>query len=357
MKILVTKFKSIGDVLLITPLLENLFISFEGAQIDLVLKEGTSGLVSELPFINKIYQITPKKGLHGFIEALSFFFEIRKNCYDIFIGTDRGERTAIFSLISGAKTRIGRNVEHLNPLYKKSFQHFFLFHGDRHIVDLNLDPIRILNKKIVSKRISINDPTRYYSSVKKLIPNEEDFIHVHPVSQCAYKSVSNSLMAKIIDFCQFDLKTKVVITGSKSKEDIDQVDKILNLCNSNPVNLCGKTSISEVSAINKLSRLLIVVDTAVMHVSSANQIPVIAFFGPTAANNWGPVDSKNETCSYERIGGVQYCGIHTVIATNKNCVPCSNAGCNNSGKSDCLSDLNYDLVRKEIVHTLKNEVY
>jgi len=355
MKILVTKFKSIGDVLLVTPLLKNLSILYPDSKIDLVLKEGTSDLIDELTFINKIFFIkSHTKILSKFFDNLKLLLKLRSRDYSIFIGTDRGERTAIFSLFSGANIRIGRKNE-LGFLYKKSFTNYFSFHGERHTLDLNLDPIRILNKKVVSRKILINNPLKYHSKISKYLPISQEFIHIHPVSQCAYKSVSNELMAKIIDFCEIDLNYKTVLTASKSNEDIDRINDITNLCESKPINLCGMLSLNEVSALNSLSKLLIVLDTAIMHISTANNIPVIAFFGPTSANNWGPLDGEISTYSYKRKGGVQHNGIHTIISSNDPCVPCSQSGCQNSGISNCLNNLNFDLIKRQILRSLRND--
>ncbi len=54
-KILIIQTASIGDVILATPLLENLHAQFPEARIDLLVKKGTQSLFSSHPFLGQIY--------------------------------------------------------------------------------------------------------------------------------------------------------------------------------------------------------------------------------------------------------------------------------------------------------------
>jgi len=344
MNILITKFKSLGDVILLTPLISNLKNLYPNSKIDLLLQHDTQIILKNNPHISKIYLIkrSKKSKIKNFLFDLPVYLKIRKKKYDILISSDRGQRGSIIAKIINAKKRIGRkNIEDIDM--NKNFNYFFSFHGDRHVIDLNLDPILILGKKIKSKALEIYPAKKDFDYVKKIIRDKE-FIQIHPVSQCGYKSINNNLMAKIIDYCEIDLGIKTIITGSGEKDE-RKINEIISLTKSKPLNLCSKLSLMETSALNKLAKLLVVVDTAVMHISTANLTPVIAFFGPTAVNNWGPWDSRLFSNNYLRKGGIQKHGIHTVLSKNYACVPCSQSGCKNSGVSNCLQDIEFSEVR------------
>ena len=68
MKILLLKFRNIGDVLLITPLISNLKNYYPKAQIDIALNKGTESMLTLNPNINKIIIYDRE-----FIKSLSFF--------------------------------------------------------------------------------------------------------------------------------------------------------------------------------------------------------------------------------------------------------------------------------------------
>ena len=54
--------------------------------------------------------------------------------------------------------------------------------------------------------------------------------------------------------------------------------------------LCGHFSLAEVAAILYKSRMLITVNTGIMHIAAALKVNMIALHGPTSPLRWGPVD-------------------------------------------------------------------
>ena len=76
---------------------------------------------------------------------------------------------------------------------------------------------------------------------------------------------------------------KPVIFGSKN--DVPVVNRIVNEISSqtreNIINLAGKTSLKQLSALISNCRIFVSNDSASMHIAVAHKIPVIALFGPT----------------------------------------------------------------------------
>jgi len=159
-------------------------------------------------------------------------------------------------------------------------------------------------------------------------------------------------MAKIIDFCEIELNAKVVLTAAPDKAELNKVHNIVKLCKSNPINLSGELSLKQTAALNKKAKLFIGVDTAIMHISAANDTPVLAFFGPTSSDTWGPWDNDLDCSTYHRRGGLQINGKHRVLSTTKHCLPCNNHGCDDTHISDCLMHLDDSAVKKNIIDML-----
>jgi len=359
MKILITKFRSLGDVILLTPLISNLKANYPEAQIDLMLNKGTDVMVKHNPKIGQI--ILHDRSWHSTLtiwQRIKIEFqtlrEIRQLNYDMVISTDRGDRGAQIAYFSGAEIRIGRRSDK-GFINKRAFTHYFLLHGERHIVDLNLDPLRLLELPIYSKELEVHWSPVESMQVDKLTQNLGEFIHIHPVSQCLYKCIDDLMMAKLIDYCELELDIRVVLTAAPVDQELNRVESILSHTNANPVNLAGRLSLLETAALNKLSKMLIVVDTAIMHIATANQVPVLAFFGPTAVNNWGPWDKTLLHSTYQRSGGLQQHGRHRVLMGGQSCIPCSQVGCDNSGVSNCLNTLNFEMAKKQILAILDEQ--
>ena len=357
MKILITKFRSVGDVILLTPLIRNLKISYPDSEIDLMVNKGTEVLVSHNPNIDHIilhdrFKLRAMPIWKRIKTEFKTLRSTRKNYYDIVISSDRGDRGAQIAYFSNAKIRIGRsgNKGYIN---KNAFTHYFSFQGERHIVDLNLDPLRLLSLPINDKGLDVYYSSKDNDKAREIVKDTDQFIHIHPVSQCMYKCIDDKVMAQIIDYCELELKTKVVLTAAPVDQELARVANILKCTKSKPIDLSGKLTLLETTALNKLAQMLIVVDTAIMHIATANDVPVLAFFGPTAVDNWGPWDKALMETTYQRKGGMQQHGKHRVLMDNRECVPCSQTGCDNSGVSDCLNTLNLDTI-KENINTVLN---
>jgi len=111
--------------------------------------------------------------------------------------------------------------------------------------------------------------------------------------------------------------------------------------------------LKETIALNKKAKLFIGVDTAIMHIAAANNIPTIAFFGPSSAKNWGPWDNEEQKNRYLKNKGLQRSKNHTVIQENWECVPCQKDGCNGSKISECLMNLNLEIIKEEIIKRIR----
>ena len=350
-KILIMKFRNIGDVLLITPLVSNLKESFPDAQITVAVNKGTEDMISLNDKIDNIIiydreKIKSYKVIKRVIEEIKFASRIKKEHYDLVINTTRGDRGTILSLISMAKTKIG--YESKNKFLKNIFSFNLPKFNGRHMVDVNLDALNYLQVPIKNKKVEIFWSQKDMEKVDSLLTCK-DFIHVHPVSRWLFKCIDDKTMAAIIDFCEDTLKRKVVLTAAPIKKELDKISSILKFCKSNPINLSGKLSLKQTAYLNKKSKFFVGVDTAIMHISAANDIPVLAFFGPSAVFHWGPWDNSYMDSSYVKDKGNQSMGKHIVLQKDWDCVPCVKDGCNGSKISDCLINLDIEKIRKEII--------
>lgn len=108
MKILVVRFKQIGDSILASPICNSLKKSFPESQIDYVVYEHITPLFEKHKYIDNVISITKEeqKNIFKYIKKVK---KITKNKYDIIIdimSTPKSELFTLFSLKS--KYRIGR---------------------------------------------------------------------------------------------------------------------------------------------------------------------------------------------------------------------------------------------------------
>ena len=304
MKILLLKFRNIGDVLLSTPLVNNLRRHYPNAQIDFCVNKETEAMLTLNPNLNKIitYDRVAIKSLSSFkrlCREFQFIRSFKKENYDIVINLTSGDRGNLIAWISNAPTRIGYSNK--SWFFRKSLTQELPKQELRHTVDASLDPLRLLNIPITNKLVEIFWSPKDEQAISSELANIKDFIHIHPVSRWLFKCISDITMAQIIDYCQLNMGLKVVITASEDKFELEKVNKILSLTKSKPLNLSGKLSLKETAALNNKARLFIGVDTSIMHISASNNVPVLAFFGPSGACHWGPWDNSEVRSGYRKM--------------------------------------------------------
>jgi heptosyltransferase-3 len=357
-KILIIKLRHIGDVLLTVPTIRALKENFPDANISALVNKGTEEMLQGNPLLNNIIiynrDIKKQKLFNALKEETSFVLNLRKEVFDLTVDLTSGDRPAILSYLSGARYRIGNNPMGKGFLGKRlAYTHLANVEQKRmHTVEYNLDIVREFGIDTKDKTVDFyfNAEDRGYTDnfLKKNKVTEKDIlIHIHPTSRWLFKTWNDKSMAEIIDYLQLKKKTKVIVTSSPEKKELDKAKKILKLCKSKPLELLGKTSLKQLGALSKGANLFFGVDSAPMHIAAAVNTPVIALFGPSGAFHWGPwynqqgqgARGKGQKNAYKKKNGIQAFGIHTVIQKDWDCIPCGKDGCDGTKISRCLEEI------------------
>ena len=184
------------------------------------------------------------------------------------------------------------------------------------------------------------DTSSHSEKIKRLIGKAKKY----KIALCTMGSVSwrywdvkyfEELIIKINN----DFDSTFFIMGS-SKAELQNAEILKNsLKNTDIINLCGKTSISDLKEILRNMDLLVSVDTGIIHLAAVYKIPTISLHGSTLPEQSMPVN-KNAVilCSY------------------RECSPCNykcwetNEGCR---EPKCMYDITPDMVFYEVKKILK----
>ncbi|MEG0300881.1 MAG: glycosyltransferase family 9 protein [Cetobacterium sp.] len=108
MKILVVRFKQIGDAILSSVICKSLKETYPEAKIDYVLYENVAPLFKNQPYINNVITITKEEQKNPF-KYIKKVWEVTRNDYDIVIDIMSTPKSELFALFSRkAKYKIGR---------------------------------------------------------------------------------------------------------------------------------------------------------------------------------------------------------------------------------------------------------
>lgn len=310
-KILFITLTNIGDVVLTLPSLDYLKDKFKDASFTVLSGPNASILFSGDPRIKE--NITYNK--HApFGEKFVLFKRLRKENFDVIIDL----RDTVFRWLTRAQYKnpyiisVPRYITHLKlrHLYKT----LAAFGETKKVFD-----IKIPAKSICLDR-EINDPAENLIR-KHQLSFESDYIVVSPGAR---SSTKRWLKQGFIKVCHELIKHySIIFIGDKNDSDITRdINKHLG---GRCIDLVGQTSLLEAIAILKKAKLVICNDSSILQISSYLNLPILAVFGPTDENKYGPT---SDICA--------------VIRKNKLCTPCEGDDCKNEWQ--CMVDISYQLV-------------
>lgn len=353
-KILIIIQRSNGDVFYSLNLINQLFISFNKPQIDILVNDDTYEVAKLLSHIENIFVFSYKKKKNNkWSQELNIIRNIFRR-YDLSINLTASDRSVLYSVLAS-----GRSVSSIEKNNRKSWwkkillDKFYFFDDKKHILLNNLEPLNLLKINYNKVQTSINISKKIVFKTKNML-NEmgiKDFIIFHPSAQYSYKIYPEHLRNKLL-YKLNDLGLPILITGTNNEIDTEIKKQLPSL--SNIIDMIGKTSLEEYFALSYLSRAFIGMDTLNMHIASSQNKRIFAIFGPSKLSAWSPWSNDiQQSAKYDK--PIQTYGNITIFQADMPCVACGKAGCDNShGKSDCLYNINPQLIFNEVKNWLKN---
>lgn len=344
--ILVIKFRNIGDVLLTTPVFANLRLAYPAARICALVNSGTEEMLTENPDIDKVFVYD--RGVKRFSrttrirEEFRLLSAIRREHFDTVFSLTEGDRGALAALFSGAGTRIGVESYGRGMLFKSRMftQVIEPPAPTLHTVEHNLYYLQTVGVETPVRRVSFYFSPSDVENVNALLTQHGiqsgAFFHAHLTSRWMFKTMPPATAARAIDLFSARTGQITVFTAAAMEHEMAYLRRVRELCTTATINLGGQLTLKQLGALSAAATCFIGVDSAPMHMAAALDVPVLAFFGPSSASNWGPWDNRCQERPYTADHGIQTCGRHMVLQSDRPCVPCQKDGCNGSKKSDCL---------------------
>ena len=351
-KILVIKFRHIGDVLLSVPTIRALKDTFPGAEISVLVNSGTEDVLAGSPLIDELIvydrKLKQMSLVARYFKEFLFLKKIRGKRFDMTVDLTGGDRAAVVSFVSGAKYRLVSDPGKKGFTGKRFlYTHLAEVDKTRHMALQNLDIVSQFGITTDNPDVDMFIPEDAESSVQTIfkqngIMDGDTVVHVHPTSRWFFKCWKDEYMAEVLEWL-IDKGLVVIVTSAPDKTEKDRTAGIMSLVSSRItrnrsrlVDLSGRTTIKELAAISAASSLFIGVDSAPMHIAAAVKTPVIALFGPTWDNLWGPYGNMN-----------------TVIVKQLPCKPCKKGSCADIPLRECMTAIKPDDVKEAVEKALK----
>jgi heptosyltransferase-2 len=299
-RILVIQTAFLGDVILASPVWENLHAAYPHAQIDVVVKKGNESLLTAHPFLHQVF-IFDKS--HKVKNLWNLGKTLRSHQYDLVINLQRFASSGILTLLARGKETRGFEKNPLSLCFTKRFKHDMK--PNWHEVDRNL---RLISDLVTApiRRPQLYPRKEDLNSIQ--IYQEVPYYCLAPTSVWFTKQAPQEIWLELIDKLS-QTKDQIFLLGSPS--DRAYLDEIVNKTGSSLViNLAGKLSLLQSAALMAGAKHNYVNDSGPLHLASASNAPVSAFFCSTVPEfGFGPL-SENAAIIEVKDLACRPCGLH-----------------------------------------------
>lgn len=340
-RVLVTKLRHHGDVLLSAPVFSALRHAAPHCEVDALVYAETAPMLDGHPAITQIHTIDrawKRQGLRTQAAAeWRLLNALRARRYDLIVHLTEHPRGAWLSRL--LKPRWAVAPQRAGALWAGSFTHQLpRTPACRHTVEANLDALRHIGLQPVDsdKCVIMAPGAAAEARVTNLLNTHGltagQFIHVHPASRWLFKCWPAERVAALCDTLA-DKGWPIVLTSAPDAQEKALVAAVLAARRAVPpaptfIDLSGQLSLKELAALTSRARLFVGVDSAPMHIAAAMGTPIVALFGPSSDIEWGPWQTP-----------------HRIITSDHHpCRPCGLDGCGGGKISECLSTLPVDRV-------------
>ena len=296
-KILFITLSNIGDVILTLPALDILIGSFPQAEITVMVGERPKELFENNPNIERLVVYNKHSRLK---EKIKLFNELKKERFDLIVDL----RNSFFGMFLPARYRttpfaiIPGELKHMRErqIYKSQ-------------IPISKSRSQIPNKLNKSLSIKPRDE-EYVNNILKEnnINDKEKIIVISPGARSHIKRWPQDKFIDLISLLTEEFRVKVILVGDK--EDVPSARYIAEHSRYPVIDLSGKTSIMQLACLLNKAACVITNDSAVLHIASYTNVPVVAIFGPSNELKYGP-----------------WSEIKVVVKKDIFCRPCEKAQC------------------------------
>ncbi len=321
-RFLIIRLSSLGDILHALPAFGSLRAAFPAAEIDWLVENKNSYLLSAIPSLNRIITIdtgalrrNPGK-LSSWLPLREAVRTIRARHYDFCIDFQGLLKTALISILSGAGTRVGFP----RALVREWPAHWFYQRcpvppeAPTHIVALNQLLASSVGAPPSPPKIQFTLDPADLNGIQSLLEAEKltDFILINPGGGWQTKNWHPHRYGKLAERIQNELGLPVVVTTGPGEENL--FDAMVTQCDKARLRHF-KVSFLQLIPLLRRARLLVGGDTGPFHLACALGTPVVGIFGPTAPVRNGPWTDREE--SVYRLLPCSFCNGRTCPTQNE----------------------------------------
>ncbi len=329
-KVLLIRFSSIGDIVLVSPVIRALKTQLP-CELHVLTKRKNRNLVAHNPYVDQVH-VFEKRSADALPalkrEGFDFIVDLQKNLRSSRVKRHLKVPSASFPKLNLNKWLLVRFK--INRL------------EDVHIVDRYFRAVENLGVKNDGKGLDFFIPEEDFVDLKTFPPLKENgYVGLVIGGQHKTKMFPPEKAARVIGRLPWPV---VLLGGPEDRENGETIRHLTE--NKQVLNACGELSLNASASLVRQAGIIITNDTGLMHIAAAFKKPVISIWGNTVPEfGMVPYEPGNEE--------------NVVIAEVKGlkCRPCSKIGYEKCPKKHfkCMMDQDEDFIVNEAIRLFPNK--
>jgi len=335
-RILLSRMKYIGDIVLTTPVIRATREKFPDAYIAYLGDKKATSLLEHNPYLDEIlsYDFTRP----DILEQIRMIIQIRKRKFDVFVDFFSNPRTAMLARASGAPIRIGKDVKGRGKVYNHRVGDYGSMKSAIEFHYQYVKPLGV-EMKYFTTEIFLTEDERREARIflrHQDVDIAKPIVALHPGATWSNKMWDKNRFAELIDLLRAKLGVEILL--SPGPEDQELMDSIINNTTAN-VHLLPVLPVRQLAAILSQCAVFVSNDCGPMHIGVAVGTKTIGIFGPEPPEVWFPYSEQDG---------------HLALFKKIECSPCRTTSCFREGENfmECMQLISvrevFDEVKKRI---------
>jgi len=359
--ILIVNIRLIGDVILTTPLIGLLKDTYPDSAIDLLVNRGTGEFLEKDPRVRTV--IYSDGDLTGTYRTKTRYLGTISRRYDLAINMNASDRGNIAVLVASRRWRVGLYLG--NQFWKDIWKRLFFSHPIPYPFPIHYARLCQVIGERLGLKVNRLEAKVFWDDgdtikVSSFLENQGvtgPYFVIHPFARWRYKYWQLEKFAIVSDAIAGRYGLRPVWTSSPDPAEKTALAQAATLCRIPPALVLGELNLNQITNLLSRASLYVGLDTAVSHLAATTGIPIVALYGPTITDWWSPWNNAGpvtQQCPLPR--GKQRTGNIIVVQSNRLCVPCGRAGCDDKGReSPCLFEIEPDEVLAAVADVLSGD--
>ncbi|MBX2990692.1 MAG: glycosyltransferase family 9 protein [Bacteroidetes bacterium] len=341
-RILLSRMKFIGDIVLTTPVIRSLRNAFPGAYIAYMGEKKAVSLLEHNPHLNELIPFDFSKPT--LIEQPRVAWLLRRRKFDLAIDLFNNPRSALLTRATGARVRVGAERKGRGSLYTIQVRDDG---NPKTAIEFHNQFIRAVGVQPASNRTEIfltEDEKREAKIYLQWLDYENNpldpakpIVGIHPGATWPAKRWLPERFAELADQIAAKLGAQIIITaGPNDDEAVRQVVRHSFAT----IKVLRALPLRQLAAIISHCAVYVANDNGTMHIGAALGVPTVGIFGPGEENIWFPYSSEEG---------------HAALRRDVACHPCHLDFCNREGGDymECMKLLDVQDVFRHVENAMR----